>query len=81
MVDSSRVDVGRTVAKEGDAGGEGEELAEAKLEDMMCVRGAVSCESGRTVWIVEGSYFCKGDDGCVGRRSVCLAGDQRPATL
>lgn len=70
MVDSSRVDVGRTVAEEGDAGGEGEELAEAELEDMMCVRGTVSYVARRTVWIPEGSYFCKGDDGCVGRRSV-----------
>jgi len=36
VVDSSRVDVGRTVADEEDSAGEGEEYAE--VEDMKCVR-------------------------------------------
>jgi hypothetical protein len=47
MVDSSRVDVGRTVAGEDDSEGEGEEQAE--VEDMKCMRGIVLCRAGRTV--------------------------------
>lgn len=56
MEESSRVDVGRTVADD-DSEGEGEEKAE--VEDMMCVRGVVSCETGRAVRNQETSYFCK----------------------
>jgi hypothetical protein len=67
MEESSRVDVGRTVADD-DSEGEGEEKAE--VEDMICVRGIVSCETGRAVRNQETSYFCKEDDGCVGQRSV-----------
>lgn len=57
VVDSSRVDVGRT-AVDDDSAGEGEEQAE--VEDMVCVRGIVSYGTGRTVWSPEISYFCKG---------------------
>lgn len=46
MVDSSRVDVGRTAADEDDSEGEGEEQAE--VEDMRCVRGIVPYGTGRT---------------------------------
>jgi len=58
MVDSSRVDVGRTAAGEDDSEGEGEEQAE--VEDMKCVRGIVSYGIGRTAWSRETNYFCKG---------------------
>jgi hypothetical protein len=51
-----------------DSEGEGEEKAE--VEDMMWLRGIVSCEIGRAVWNQKTSYFCKEDDGCVGQRSV-----------
>ena len=60
MVDSSRVDVGRTVAEEGDAGGEGEELAEAESEDMMCVRGTVSYELGEPSGSWKEATFVRG---------------------
>jgi hypothetical protein len=57
--ESSRVDVGRTVAEEdGDSAGEGEEYAE--VDDMMSVRGIVSYGIGRAVRSQERSYFCKG---------------------
>lgn len=49
--------MGRTVA-DVDSEGEGEEYAE--VEDMECVRGIVSCVSGRAGWSDETSYFCKG---------------------
>jgi hypothetical protein len=56
--ESSRVDVGRTVAEEdGDSAGEGEEYAE--VDDMMSVRGIVSYGIGKAVRSQERSYFCK----------------------
>jgi len=58
MVDSSRVDVGRTAAGEDGSEGEGEEQAE--VEDMKCARGMCSMGLGEPPGVGKQTTFVRG---------------------